>query len=263
MGEIGAAQQGDQFNWLVNPASFGLMEGTGFGVLHSEWIIDTNYDNASIHHRFTDRLIAAGSFTYEYLPEIQGYDVNGMETKTLKNNNYQAILGLGYSLVPSFSIGANVKYFQEKLDEWTADGVAFDLGALYTLQSTGIAIGFTVQHIGSDIKFDTIDEPLPTTMRLGASHAFDISSETLGFMYGLDLVKPRYDNVYVNAGIELDIIKALQIRAGYCGQEYRFGDGFTFGGGVAILGGIQLDYAWTPYGDLGNFHRISIYFNFR
>jgi hypothetical protein len=261
MGEIGAALQGDPFNWLVNPASFGLMEGTGFGVLHSEWIIDTNYNNASLHHRFSDKFIAAGSFTFEYRPDIQGYDEYGTETKTLKNNNYQAVIGLGFMPIPSLTIGANAKYFQEKLDEWTAGGAAFDVGVLYEIAPAGIVVGASMQNIGSDIKFDTIDEPLPTTTRVGASHAFDISAGTTRFMYGVDLVKPRYEAVYVSAGVELDIVNTLALRAGYCGQEYRFGDGITLGGGVSILGGLKLDYAWTPYGDLGNFHRISIYYN--
>jgi len=263
MGEISAALQGDPFNWLANPASFGGMEGTGFGVLHSEWIVETKYNNASLHHRFSDKFVAAGSFTFEYRPDIQGYDMYGTETKLLKNNNYQAIFGLGYSPVPSLTIGANAKYFQEKLDEWTAGGAAFDVGALYKLDMVGVAIGIAVQNIGSDVKFDTIEEPLPTTMRVGASHAFDIGLETARFMYGLDLVKPRYEAVYVNAGIELEIVKTLAIRAGYCGQEYRIGDGVTLGGGVSILGGLKLDYAWSPYGDLGNFHRISVYYNIR
>ncbi len=263
MGEISAALRGDPFNWLANPASFGLMEGTGFGVLHSEWLVDTKYNNASLHHRFSDKFVAAGSFTYEYRPDIQGYDMYGMETTALKNNNYQAIIGLGFTPVPSLTIGANAKYFQEKLDEWTAGGPAFDVGALYTIDKVGVAIGIAVQNIGSDISFDTIDEPLPTTTRAGASHAFNISGETMRLMYGLDLVKPRYEDVYFNAGVELDILRTLAIRAGYCGQEYRLGDGVTLGGGVAILGGLNLDYAWTPYGDLGNFHRISIYYNIR
>jgi hypothetical protein len=263
MGEINAALEGDPFSWLVNPASFGFIEGTGFGVLHSEWIVETKYNNASLHHRFNEKFVAAGSFTFEYRPDIQGFDIYGMETKTLKNNNYQAILGLGYSPVPSLTFGANAKYFQEKLDEWTSGGAAFDVGALYSIDRVGVAVGIAVQNIGSDIKFDTIEEPLPMTMRAGATHAFDLGSGTTRLMYGLDLVKPRYDDVYISAGVELDIMKTLAVRAGYCGQEYRLGDGVTLGGGVSLGGGLKLDYAWTPYGDLGNFHRISVYFNIR
>jgi len=263
MGEISAALQGDPFNWLANPASLGLIKGTGFGVLHSEWIIDTNYDNASMHHRFADKFAAAGSFTFEYLPDIQGFDEYGMETKTLVNNKYQAMIGLGFSPTPSLTIGANAKYFQEKLDEWTSGGAAFDIGALYAFDKAGVAIGFAAQNIGPDIRFETVDEPLPTTMRLGVTHAFDISGEATKFTYGLDLVKPRFEALYVSAGAELNIMKTLDIRAGYCGQEYRLGDGISFGGGISILNGLKLDYAWSPYGDLGNFHRISVYYNIR
>lgn len=263
MGEVRSALQGDPFNWLANPATAGLMDGTGIGVLHSEWIVDTNYENVSIHHRFLDKLIVMGSFTYEYRPDIQGFDEFGMETKELKNNSYQAIAGLGYSPVANLSVGANVKYFRETLDEWTAGGVAFDIGALYRFAPSGFAVGFTAQHLGQDITFDTIDEPLPTTIRFGLSHAFVISEKTARFMYAADMVKPRFEGMHLNAGCELEILGTAAVRVGWCGEEFRQGNGLTLGGGVRVGDNLKLDYAYTPYGDLGDFHRISLYFAIR
>lgn len=263
MGEVKSALQGDPFNWLANPATAGLMDGTGLGVLHSEWIVDTNYENISLHHRFLDELIFMGSFTYEYRPDIQGYDEFGIETKKLKNNSYQAVAGIGYSPFGNLSLGANIKYFRETLDEWSAGGVAFDLGALYRFAPSGIAIGFSAQHIGPDIAFDAIEEPLPMTIRFGLSHAFVISEETARFLYAADLVKPRFEAIHLNAGCELEILGTVAVRAGYCGEEFRQGNGLTLGGGLKMGAGLTLDYAYTPYGDLGNFHRISLYFSLR
>ena len=172
MGEIRAALTGDPFNWLYNPASLQYMQGSGVGLYHSQWIIDTKYDNLSAHHRLSDKFIISGGFTMEYMPDIQGYDELGVETRTLKSNNYQALLGFGFSPTGSFTAGVNLKYFREKLDEWNAGGVGVDLGVLYTHSETGISFGLAAQNLGPDISFNSLDEPLPTTIRAGAGHSF-------------------------------------------------------------------------------------------
>ena len=124
-----------------------------------------------------------------------------------------------------------------------------------------IAIGASVQNLGADVSFDGVEEPLPTTMRCGASVAFAIVPAVAEIRVASDVVKPRFENLYVSAGAELALSGMLFIRAGWCGREYREGDGLTLGGGVKILGRVQIDYAYTPYGDLGNFHRIGAHFS--
>jgi hypothetical protein len=260
MGEVKAALVDDSFNWLSNPGALQYMNGTGVGVLHSEWLVDTRYNNVAAHHRFSDKFILSGAFTYEYYPEIQGYDEFGMPTKTLTNNNYQAFLGFGFSPSQSFTAGINVKYFREKLDEWSAGGMAVDIGALYTITPGNISLGFAVQNLGPDIKFNELSEPLPTLIRVGGGQVISITEGIFDLAYAVDLVKPKYESIYLSLGAELQFYETLQVRAGYCGQEYRQGDGLTLGGGVRIQERLQVDYAWTPYGDLGNYHRIAVYF---
>ena len=74
------------------------------------------------------------------------------------------------------------------------------------------------------------------------------------------MVKPRFESVYINAGAELWLYETIAVRAGYCGQEYRDGNGLSAGAGLTVLDNLMVDYAWTPYTDLGNFHRISLYY---
>jgi hypothetical protein len=263
MGEVKAALRGDPFNWISNPALLGDMSATGAGMVHTQWILDTQYEHLSLNQRLGGFAAVGGAFFFEHRPDIQGYDDAGLETEKLKNNNYQAVIGFAVSPVPSFSAGVNVKYFQEKLDAWRADGMAFDLGALYGIPVVGVTLGVAVQNLGADVRFDEVEEPLPTTIRAGASHSFGVIPKTLAATYAIDVVKPRYETTYVCVGGEVALYETLAIRAGYCGQESRVGSGFTMGGGVRILDRVQLDYAWTPYGELGNFHRVSLYFSLR
>ncbi len=259
MGEVTAALASDPFTWLSNPALLQAMNGSGVGISHAEWILDTRYDNATFHRRLSTMFVAAGSIVYQYRPDIQGYDEYGAETKLLKNSNYQAAAGITYSPIERFGTGVTIKYFSETLDEWKAGGVAADVGAFYSFDAPRISIGCAVQNWGANVKFESVEECLPTTIRAGASHSFTIIPKMYECTYAFDVVKPRFEDVYLSIGGELVLHELLAFRAGYCGQENRQGNGFAMGSGVRIRERLQIDYAWTAGGDLGNFHRISMH----
>ena len=171
MGEVQSAAIGEPLGWLSNPATLHCMDGLGFGVFHTEWLMQTQYDNVAVHSRVNDQVSLAAGFVSLRRPEIQGYDEFGRETGVLDNTNYQALVGLAYSPVPSFAAGLTVKYFNEKLDDVSAGGVGFDIGALYAITSAKLSLGFVAQNLGSDIAFESVEEPLPTTLRGGASYS--------------------------------------------------------------------------------------------
>lgn len=258
MGEVKSALLGEPFGWLSNPGALGDLRGFGIGVFHTEWILDTRYENVTYHYRINDMFVLCGGFLFTYRPAIEGYSLS-LEPKELKSNNYQVVVGAGVTPISNLTAGVNLKYFREKLDEWSAGGVAVDLGLLYYLESTKTAFGFSVQNLGSDIQFDVMEEPLPITFRFGLSQRITPKEGIFSITAALDLVRPRFESLYPGAGCELEFYKVLAVRAGYAGQEYRAGSGFTMGGGFKMRETVTIDYAWTDYGDLGNFHHISLF----
>jgi len=259
MGEVQSSAIGEPLGWLSNPATLRCMDGMGFGVFHAEWIMDTNYDNAVYHHRLNGRFSVGAGLVSVRRPEIMGYDDGGHETKLLDNANYQVIIGMGYSPVPSFAAGLAIKYFNEKLDESSADGVGFDIGALYTITKAQLSLGIVAQNVGPAITFESLEEPLPTTLRVGASHVTEVRNGDAAVTFAFDVVKPRYERLYLNAGCELMLVKTIGVRVGYNGREYRPGSGITLGCGAAV-GKMSVDYAWASYSDLGSVHRVALYF---
>jgi hypothetical protein len=259
MGGAQTALTIDPFSWLTNPGTLHARNRSGIGITHTEWINDARFDNISYLHRIQEMITLSGAFTFTYRPDIQGYDDAGLETKALKNNNYQAVIGIGISPLDAFAAGINIKYFQEKLDESKASGVAVDCGALYTFNRPHISLGLAVQNLGPDISFDSVKEPLPLTVRLGASHSFALVPDRYQFTYTIDLVKPRFDGIFGSAGAEIELYKLFAVRGGYTGEAYRPGDGLTMGAGFHPNERWRLDYAWTPYGDLGSFHWLALF----
>lgn len=263
MGDVKAALDDDPFNWLSNPATLPSMKRSGFGLFHSEWLMDTRYSSLSGNARVSKWLTLGGGLIYEYGNDIQGYDEFGQMTDPLKNYNYQALVGLGFGPTANFSAGVNLKYFRETLSEWSASGYGIDVGAFYDISVAGTKVGLTVQNIGPDIKFVEKEEPLPTTIRAGAVYTTKAAASSVGFSLGLDFVKPRFEDSYFGAGLEFTITGMVALRGGWCGRQRRAGNGFTFGAGVDLDDRVAIDYAVTPYGDLGLQHIISLYFGIR
>ncbi len=259
MGEAVTVLRGDQFTWLSSPGTFHFMEGSGIGISHAEWLIDTRFNSLSYYRRASDMYIFSCAVTYTYRPEIQGYDMFGNETDMLQSYNYVVQAGFGLSPVKSFTAGVNLKYFREKLDDWAEGGVCFDLGAVYLIGSSGFSLGFVMQNLGPDLESDTMKEPLPLTIRFGAGHNLELVKDKLEYEIAFDMVDRKYEDVYLSAGLELEFYNILSLRGGYLSQESKAGNNMTMGCGVRIQDNISIDYAWAPYGDLESIHKVAVF----
>ena len=262
MGEAAAALPGDPFAWLSNPGSTAGPSSSGIGIFHSQWAMDTYYDNISFNMglgRFVDFRAA---LTYMSTPEVQGYSMNGLPTTSLKNSNFQGILGLAVTPIENLGIGLNVKYFQEVIADWTASGVGIDAGAWVRVPVAGLSFGASVCNVGPKIKFIDREEELPMVIRVGGAWEYSLMPAVLGLTLAADAVMPSHEDTYPALGAELNIKEIVGVRIGYNGEKDRANGGLTTGAGVKILESLWLDYAYTPYGDLGSFHRLSLYVGF-
>jgi hypothetical protein len=260
MGEVHAALAGDPFNWLANPAALAVRDGSGAGAFHSQWAVDSYYDNIIFNHQFPRALSLGVGVTAMSAPDVDGFDVNGNPTGSLKNNDIQGVVGLTFAPIDWLGVGANFKYFQETIADWTARGFGMDIGALVTLPTPDVRVGLTVRNLGPDVKFAEHDEELPLAMSVGATWTIPLVAQLLNFEIAADLTTPKHEDVYAAFGGELSIRDVVSLRAGYTSDENRVGDGYTAGAGVRLLETLVIDYAWTPYGDLGDFNRIALYY---
>jgi hypothetical protein len=143
--------------------------------------------------------------------------------------------------------GMSLKVIQQKIEEEKATGFAVDMGLLYKTDFIqGMKFGFAVQNLGTKIKFIEKEEPLPLNVKGGI--AYNTGSLTLAG----DLNKPRDNDLRVNIGAECVIREILALRAGYnSANSYSAGLGLTWRK-------LSFDYAFVPYKDTDNSHRISI-----
>ncbi len=107
-------------------------------------------------------------------------------------------------------------------------------------------LGVVAQNIGGKLGSD----PLPLTFKRGA--ASKLKTLTLA----VEIAKPQDNEIYYCLGAEWWLRNILASRVGYKTNQ-DIGKGITAGIGFK-MGKTSIDYAYVPYGDLGDTHRISL-----
>lgn len=176
----------------------------------------------------------------------------------------------------SSTFGVSAKLIQQRIDSRKASAYAFDFGV--TQQVGPVRLGAALANVGPGVKFVDEAYPLPQTVRLGA--AYQPRKMPLTLAFGADI--PRHDDgVSYRLGTEYNFGDLLAFRLGYTarpGASQRALKGSALGtvtdgelakitglvGGVGFrLLGYGVDYAFQPYGELGNTHKVSMSARFK
>ncbi|MBI5242746.1 MAG: hypothetical protein HY922_03555, partial [Elusimicrobia bacterium] len=129
------------------------------------------------------------------------------------------------------------------------------MGALYRVpEAPGLALGLAVQNIGPTVKFQQASENLPLNIRMGGAYAFTVGRQKSAL--ALDVTKERSEGALIGFGAETIVAKALALRLGY-NTRNAAGPGVSVGVWW-LLSNFSFDYAFVPFGDLGNAHRLSV-----
>ena len=177
---------------------------------------------------------------------------------TFANSNYVLDLAYGRPFGDALSMGVNLKYIREDLDAFKGSAMAMDVGALYKTSIEGLTAGAVVQNLGTKLGPD----PLPLLLKGGA--AYKMLSQRLVLAADVDW-QAIDQRAYGNLGAEFWIDKALALRGGYeVGHSVdKAGSMVGFAGGLGVkLSQMTLDYAFVPFGDLGNTHRVTVGWRF-
>ena len=182
---------------------------------------------------------------YVDVGKIEGRDEYGKPTGDFGAWDIQVSLAYARKFSSRLMLGMSAGMLQDMIAGDKKVAYLGNIGVLFKpteLLSAGVAC----QNIGSKLGKD----PLPLTYRGGiALRLRSISIEA-------DAVKSTDDDMYSCVGLEGWIGNILALRVGYrTGQDV--GSGVSFGTGFKISN-VQLGYAYVPYADLGNTHRISL-----
>lgn len=176
--------------------------------------------------------------------------------------NAALIISYGRRFGKKLSIGMSVKGAYEEIKGYSANAVAVDMGLLLNLPIKNMKFGLVVKNFGLQTKaFIEEKHSLPLMYDIGLGYS--LFSESLKM--GINLYNNFDENYSYNFGLEYKLKKILFVRCGYQskGDQLKTGSdkdnltGFTVGIGMNYKD-YNIDYAFIPFNELGETHRVSI-----
>lgn len=251
MGEAFTAVANDVTAVYWNPAGLSQITTRQFIFMHNPWFEDINHDFIGVTVPLKDK-------------QVLGLGIIGLFIDDLerRRNEYDLIpIGTFKAIDSAFIIswankegtGIGLKLISQEIDDRKGTGIAFDLGYLHQLQKD-IKIGITLQNWNEIKKLKIYKKKFsyPTLLRAGISYKKD------NLRVATDFYKPFDNKPSIHFGLE-KTYERFSLRGGY---KYKLKNeslsGITLGLGCSFKEVYQLDYAYVPYQDLGDTHRVSI-----
>jgi len=153
--------------------------------------------------------------------------------------------------------GVTAKYIESSIAGIKARTVAADLGYTRAFTGSPVSLALAVHNLGAPMKYIDQEDPLPLTLSAGLM---------IGVLPGVNLALDASRLVHdgetsFSVGSEYAVMPGLSLRSGYMAETGAggLGNGAGFNAGVGImLMDARLDYAVTPFGELGSAQRISL-----
>ncbi|TYP97071.1 hypothetical protein C7447_10584 [Tenacibaculum adriaticum] len=276
-----------------NPASINLNIDRHLSANYTSHIGDISMGSVSYAHRFSRQMETMhANFKYVNYGSLIAADEEGNETGTF--NASDIVLSLGYaSLIPNsnFYVGANVKYINSSIANYSSSGIAADFGIIYYNDYKPYILTLVLRNVGTQIdSFDGTHERLPLDIALGGS--YQLENVPLRWYATLDnlqkwniaVANPSnqttdlegnvtkesisfIDNAFrhVSIGAELFPKSVINLRLGYNfrrGKELQLQNVRSFGGlsfGFGLqMNKFKLNYAYSKYHLAANASTFSL-----
>lgn len=263
MGEAFTGVADDIHAIYWNPAGLAKLKHPELTGMHMQWFQNVDYEFAAFAYPTKERGTWGFAVTNLHTDDIERRTEDtdaAIDTFGSSDNAYW--LSYAYPVTSRLSVGANAKYIRLSLDSVHASAFAVDGGLTYDTDWHHARFGASVQNMGSNVKFLTESDPLPLAMRLGAS----VQPIETKLLLSSDIIIPRDHEMGLALGGEYK--RPISKTVGFAARTgYRTDTDVTGFAGVSAGGGLDVgrasfDFAWVPFGDLGNSYRYSMHIKF-
>lgn len=261
MGEAVTSLVNDANSVFWNPSGIAYVENYQVSLSYNNWLSSSKHSSAVLAFPVASFVFAVSAATLriEDFEETTALMPEGTG-RMVSAGDYVFGLAAARRFTDRLSIGLQVKYVLEKLDDYSIDNFLFDVGAIYTTGFSNLTLGFALQHFGPDMRLLNQDFRTPLLFRLSASDKFKLNEDFI-ITGAAELVHPTDNNEWVNLGLELQLLKYFAIRGGHRinVDEGRWSLGF--GLTPPLFGSVssRIDYAFVLSEEVFNdIHRISI-----
>lgn len=262
MGEAftAAADDVDAVYW--NPAGLNYVKRLQQTFGHNSWLEGTNLEHAAFALRRSTASVLGVGIAYLNTGDIERGNKYGYTEGYYSAADMSVLMSYARRL-KRIHTGVTLKVVQERIESSEAKAFAADAGAIYEF-SPKLRLGATLRNIGTGLTLAKEAAPLPMGLRAGAALQF-----SKNLLLTSDASLPFDDSLSLHFGAEYiypSPIKGarLALRGGFKTASMAYlgaTSALTLGFG-AEAGAVGLDYALSPYGDLGLTHRVSLKIKF-
>jgi|CXWL01.1.fsa_nt_gi hypothetical protein len=269
MAEAYAAVPGGLSSLGINPAGLAAAARPELAATYNSGIMNDTFGFFAWAQPLPLGTAAAGLSYYD-AGNIELRFANGQTETRNAGRDLVGHLAWALPLPAGLSAGATLKYYQFELaQEARASGPAADLGAQWATPIKGLSLGGSTQNMGPGVKFEEESDPLPLTVRGGASWSWKSASVAadspdtyvLGthFLASAEAIKTRDESVVAAFGSELamDFATSTLIALRFGWRFNTDADRMTLGLGVRE-GRYTLDYAFGDKRSLGQVHHAGL-----
>ncbi len=170
---------------------------------------------------------------------------------SFSENETAYILTMSRALTPRFALGVNSKLVRQSLEDFSAGGFGFDVGAIMSL-TPDLKVGASAINLGGpNLTLQSTKETYATQFRGGFSYAV---------LHGRGLIAGEMDQTQnsgltIHGGSEYWVEPAFALRVGMNDQHASGGFSYRTGGHY------QIDYGVSDH-PLGLIHRVGVSYRF-
>lgn len=263
MGDVGVAESPDANAIYYNPANMVLADGTDVTLQHLEHFGLFRQESAAVSHRLETGAIGL-IFSGFYSETLQRTTIDRVGVSQGEFQPYQMSVGLAYAHVfRGFSLGVVGKYLYERIDAYSASGLALDLGITHRSKLSGLTLAAAVANLGGTMTLNEEAYDLPLTVRFGAAYTPQLREKSMweNLTLATDILLPNDGNGRLHFGGEFRLNQYFALRGGYRANYDTYG--FTAGAGFH-KGVLSVDYAYMEnQNDIEDNQRISVGFAFQ
>ena len=279
---------------LWNPATISRFMDNQLAVNYVNYLAGINVGSATFAHLVNRRFgtLHAGIQYIDY-GEFIGADEEGIETGDFGARDLSVSVGYAYNIPWSdFYVGANLKFLSSKIENFTSQGIATDIGIYYYSDYRPYSFTAVIRNLGYQLSpYDQTREEIAYDVAVGASYRMeDVPIRwhlTINSLQQWNLAVPNpsnsssdldgntkeesisfLDNMmrHFVIGAELFPEKKFNLRFGYNfrrAAELKLTETRTFAGisaGFGLkMGRLRFDYAFTKYHPVDNSSTFTLY----
>jgi len=259
MGEAATAISDDESALVYNPAGMAGSLQDMFSATHIEWFQGIHLEHLGGFAQLGPMGTLGAALTWLQVDSMPRTVRTGANSSDPINNfaeigsfsPHDMELSFAYALPfnANNSWGARLNIIQQNIDTSNGYGVGLDLGWRTTNIWDALDLGLTLRNLGSQISVGGTPADQPLELATGARYSFFSHRASL---VGECLI-PADNSIEGSVGGEFWMAGLVALRAGY---KMGYLNQYTAGAGVKVAD-LVIDYAWVPYGDLGNTQRIT------